>query len=329
MAVDYTVGTRTGKGGGTLYRGTLRDAKDGTISVSIQSNWRDMAQKVPKSQSAQQTVSAHTDEATTQSVTQMTHGTMTLQIHSGIVNSEGNQNTLPTNSKVSDEELVNFLRKAVPLLEEELTSAEKSKAFEFRGHVIDERHTTIDITHVLRPKLYGNVQTTTSSSPSNNAGPASSNPHKLVCTQLSWNCNGYAIAASYGRCDISSWCDYPGALAVWNLGGSKPKKDKTKDGHTDVKSPDRDRKGGVKSDHTEHTFSTDLTPVSVFHCIALGVACLCTCHVPLSCYRMVMQGCVLNYFHQTGYYHRDRYVPPMLRMPSSSSGSRGCWELLW
>jgi hypothetical protein len=27
----------------------------------------------------------------------------------------------------------------------------------------------------------------------------------------------YTLAVSYGRFDVSGWCDSPGALAVWNL----------------------------------------------------------------------------------------------------------------
>ena len=39
----------------------------------------------------------------------------------------------------------------------------------------------------------------------------------LVPTGLSWNRSGYSIAVSYGRFDVTGWCDSPGALCVWNL----------------------------------------------------------------------------------------------------------------
>ena len=41
---------------------------------------------------------------------------------------------------------------------------------------------------------------------------------------MSWNCTEYAIAASYGRFDVSGWCDLPGALLVWNLGTKRKRK---------------------------------------------------------------------------------------------------------
>jgi WD40 repeat protein len=39
----------------------------------------------------------------------------------------------------------------------------------------------------------------------------------LVPTGVSWNCSGYSLAVSYGRFDVTGWCDSPGALCVWNL----------------------------------------------------------------------------------------------------------------
>lgn len=39
----------------------------------------------------------------------------------------------------------------------------------------------------------------------------------LQCTSISWTCTGSSIAASYGRLDITGWCDHPGAVCVWNL----------------------------------------------------------------------------------------------------------------
>ena len=40
---------------------------------------------------------------------------------------------------------------------------------------------------------------------------------RLQCTDIAWTCTGNTIAASYGRLDISGWCDYPGALCLWNI----------------------------------------------------------------------------------------------------------------
>ena len=34
---------------------------------------------------------------------------------------------------------------------------------------------------------------------------------------MSWNATGYTLAVSYGRFDVTGWCDSPGALCAWNL----------------------------------------------------------------------------------------------------------------
>ena len=39
----------------------------------------------------------------------------------------------------------------------------------------------------------------------------------LVPTGVSWNATGYTLAVSYGRFDVTGWCDSPGALCAWNL----------------------------------------------------------------------------------------------------------------
>lgn len=39
----------------------------------------------------------------------------------------------------------------------------------------------------------------------------------LHATGVSWNATGSAVAVAYGRLDIAGWCEYPGALCLWNL----------------------------------------------------------------------------------------------------------------
>jgi len=39
----------------------------------------------------------------------------------------------------------------------------------------------------------------------------------LHCTDVSWNSTGNSLAASYGRTDISGWCDLPGAVCIWSV----------------------------------------------------------------------------------------------------------------
>ncbi len=40
---------------------------------------------------------------------------------------------------------------------------------------------------------------------------------QLHCTGLDWKCTGSSVVVSYGRLDITGWCDYPGAICIWNL----------------------------------------------------------------------------------------------------------------
>eukprot|EP01033_Poteriospumella_lacustris_P001241 gene1241-904_t len=44
----------------------------------------------------------------------------------------------------------------------------------------------------------------------------------LHATGVSWNATGSAVAVAYGRLDIAGWCEYPGALCLWNLFSRRP-----------------------------------------------------------------------------------------------------------
>ena len=62
--------------------------------------------------------------------------------------------------------------------------------------------------------------TSTSKSQSQNSKSQSRDDkfwQNLVPTGVSWSSTGHSIAVSYGRFDVTGWCDSPGALCVWNL----------------------------------------------------------------------------------------------------------------
>ena len=40
---------------------------------------------------------------------------------------------------------------------------------------------------------------------------------ELQAMDLCWNSTGSSIGACYGRHDITGWCNYPGAVVVWNV----------------------------------------------------------------------------------------------------------------
>lgn len=46
-------------------------------------------------------------------------------------------------------------------------------------------------------------------------------PHKvqLQCTGVCWNATGSMVAVAYGKNDIAGWCNFPGAVCIWNIFG--------------------------------------------------------------------------------------------------------------
>ena len=46
-------------------------------------------------------------------------------------------------------------------------------------------------------------------------------PNKVYLqgTGVSWNATGSSLAVAFGRGDIAGWCDYPGAVCMWNVFG--------------------------------------------------------------------------------------------------------------
>jgi len=71
--------------------------------------------------------------------------------------------------------------------------------------------------HVLNPK----PPSVSARSGSGSSRPGATRDERfwrdLVPTGVSWNCTGYSIAVSYGRFDVTGWCESPGAVCVWNL----------------------------------------------------------------------------------------------------------------
>lgn len=208
-----------------LYRGTLRDAKEGTTCVDIESKWRNLDRAKPRQDANMQTEVVTFAEASDQSVERSSQATMTTsELHSagsegaGSARNDPELASAPTAKvlarKISEtideaEDLVPFLDRVSPLMLDELERNAESTAFSFRNHAVDDRNTTVDLQHVLEPKLPTKAK---------EGGEKRAIPHDLVVTQISWNATGYALAASFGRFDVSGWCDLPGALLVWNLG---------------------------------------------------------------------------------------------------------------
>lgn len=43
------------------------------------------------------------------------------------------------------------------------------------------------------------------------------NKIELQAMDTCWNSTGSSIATCYGRQDITGWCNYPGAVVIWNV----------------------------------------------------------------------------------------------------------------
>ena len=117
--------------------------------------------------------------------------------------------------------LLAFLDAAVPKMEHALTENEQSVTFDDDEQSAaaarcedDTGGPEPECAHVLDPRP-------TASAPDASASNGSSRDERfwrdLVPTGLSWNRTGFSLAVSYGRFDVTGWCDSPGALCVWNL----------------------------------------------------------------------------------------------------------------
>ena len=221
-----------------LYRGTLRDAKEGTTGVDIASSWRAKEAGIPRQDSALQTEEVAVADGGSQAMERSEAGTMTeapeaaASTATTLERAEVDADPGALARKIStrldlegsrDEDLAPFLERVSPLMLEELDRNASSTAFSFRRTMVDDRNTTVDLVHVLEPKLPASRSLASANANAGVEVAAASNPHGLRVTQVSWNATGYALAATYGRFDVSGWSDLPGALVVWNLGSRRRK----------------------------------------------------------------------------------------------------------
>jgi len=49
------------------------------------------------------------------------------------------------------------------------------------------------------------------------AGISDAREHRLNCTGLGWTATGSSVVASFGRHDITGWCELPGLVCAWNI----------------------------------------------------------------------------------------------------------------
>lgn len=107
----------------------------------------------------------------------------------------------PTASKdVNEASLLEFLRRIVPKVEEELKKQERSAAFESYEGVDEQEGRGALLQHTLRwPKLFA----------------------QGVVTGLSWSSTGAVVAVSYGADTHDTWCQHRAAVALWNINRSE------------------------------------------------------------------------------------------------------------
>ena len=115
--------------------------------------------------------------------------------------------------------LLAFLEAAVPKMEHALAENEQSETFDDDARSAAAARYEDDTGGRLGPECVHALDPRPSTRTKADAGSSRDERfwRDLVPTGLSWNRSGYSIAVSYGRFDVTGWCDSPGALCVWNL----------------------------------------------------------------------------------------------------------------
>ena len=115
--------------------------------------------------------------------------------------------------------LLAFLEAAVPKMEHALAENEQSDTFDDDARSAAAARYEDDTGGRLGPECVHALDPRPSTRTKADAGSSRDERfwRDLVPTGLSWNRSGYSIAVSYGRFDVTGWCDSPGALCVWNL----------------------------------------------------------------------------------------------------------------
>jgi WD40 repeat protein len=122
--------------------------------------------------------------------------------------------------------LLAFLEAAVPQMEHALAENEQSATFDddvvAAAALEDDTARAPECVHALDPRPSTSAATGSGDATGSDArrGGATRDERfwrDLVPTGVSWNRSGFSLAVSYGRFDVTGWCDSPGALCVWNL----------------------------------------------------------------------------------------------------------------
>ena len=122
--------------------------------------------------------------------------------------------------------LLAFLEAAVPQMEHALAENEQSATFDddvvAAAALEDDTARAPECVHALDPRPSTSAATGSGDATGSDArrGGATRDERfwrDLVPTGVSWNRSGFSLAVSYGRFDVTGWCDSPGALCVCNL----------------------------------------------------------------------------------------------------------------
>ena len=115
--------------------------------------------------------------------------------------------------------LLAFLEAAVPKMEHALAENEQSDTFDDDAWSAAAARYEDDTGGRLGPECVHALDPRPSTRTKTDAGSSRDERfwRDLVPTGLSWNRTGFSLAVSYGRFDVTGWCDSPGALCVWNL----------------------------------------------------------------------------------------------------------------
>ena len=148
-----------------------------------------------------------------------------------------------------DAAMRDFIGKVGAAVLEELSNNDQSHAFDDFELTLEDEDDTVTCVHVLQgepPPSAAAAKATQAAQAARAGGGRGERGERgqtgeggedspLQCTGVSWNAPGSVLAASYGRFDISGWCNIPGKLCIWQMaklgrgGGATVKKSKTGD----------------------------------------------------------------------------------------------------
>ena len=154
--------------------------------VGFNSDWR---KTLSLKDSSTQADPLKTSENETQTNTMQESGTQTVE--------PGRSTTKDPDNQINSPSLAKFLARATPIIEKELDSARRSRAFDGYGLIDDAEDKTVTKLHTL-----------------NNSSP---DDGSVLVSAVTWSSSGSVLALMYEMSEHEEWCSHDKTIDVWNL----------------------------------------------------------------------------------------------------------------